>query len=258
MDAVIVAGGKNKPGDPLYPYTGDGYKSLLDICGKPMVQWVLDALNNVPNLNQVVVVGLPAQVNLACSHRLTILEDQGGMLQNIRAGANILLAQNPAEEHCLIISADVPMLTAEMVSWLIERVQETDHDLYYGVIERRVMEGRFPNSRRTYVGLKDGEYCGGDANAIRKRIVASQNPLIDRLSEARKNPIQEARLMGLDTLLLLLLHQLTIKQVIKKIGRRLGMKGRALMVPYAEMGMDVDKPFQLEIVRNELCRQDVQ
>jgi hypothetical protein len=33
----------------------------------------------------------------------------------------------------------------------------------------------------------------------------------------------------------------------------MGFRGRAILCPYAEMGMDVDKPFQLEIMREDLA-----
>jgi NDP-sugar pyrophosphorylase family protein len=42
MDAVITAGGVPQPDELLYPYTLKP-KALLEIDGKPMVQWVLDA-----------------------------------------------------------------------------------------------------------------------------------------------------------------------------------------------------------------------
>ncbi|MDZ4158738.1 MAG: nucleotidyltransferase family protein, partial [Anaerolineaceae bacterium] len=170
MDAVLIAGGKSEPSDPLYPYTGDGYKSLLMLGGKPMVQWVLDALNGSKRVERVVVVGLPQDTRLNCTHELSMLEGCGDLIHNIRAGAEYLIQHNPDQKHCLLISADIPALTTGMVDWLIDRVQESDHDLYYNVIERRDMETRFPQSRRTYVHMKDGEFCGGDAGAICKHI----------------------------------------------------------------------------------------
>jgi hypothetical protein len=69
---------------------------------------------------------------------------------------------------------------------------------------------------------------------------------------ARKNPIRQASLIGLDTVLLLLLKQLTIQEAVRRIGKRLEIRGRALDCPYAEIGMDVDKPFQLEIMQRNL------
>ncbi len=48
MDAIVIAGGVPTPVEPLYPYTQGKPKALLDLCGKPMIQWVLDALEGKP------------------------------------------------------------------------------------------------------------------------------------------------------------------------------------------------------------------
>lgn len=117
------------------------------------------------------------------------------------------------------------------------------------------MEARYPGSRRTYVRLKGLEVCGGDLNAIRLSLAAEDNPLWARLIEARKSPLRQAALIGFDTLLLLLLRRLTLEDAAARVCRRLGLRGLALLCPYAEIGMDVDKPFQLELVREDLLRE---
>ena len=43
MDAIILAGGIPLPEDPLYSYSKGDAKALIDVAGKPMIQWVLDA-----------------------------------------------------------------------------------------------------------------------------------------------------------------------------------------------------------------------
>jgi hypothetical protein len=69
---------------------------------------------------------------------------------------------------------------------------------------------------------------------------------------ARKNPLRQAGLIGLDTMLLLLLRQLTLQELVRRVSRRLEIRGRALDCPFAELGMDVDKPFQLAIIQKDL------
>jgi NDP-sugar pyrophosphorylase family protein len=59
IDAVIIAGGIPGPDEPLYPLTQGKPKALLPIGGKPMTQWVMDALNGSPLVRRVVVAGLP-------------------------------------------------------------------------------------------------------------------------------------------------------------------------------------------------------
>lgn len=254
MDAVVTAGSRPLPNDPLYEATRGGYKALLDIAGKPMIQWVLDALSACPQVERVTVVGLPPYTNLYCDHPLTILEDQGGLLINTRTGVLELLQHNPALSHALLISSDVPALTPQMLQWAIDTMLETDHDFLYPVITRQVMEARYPGSRRTYLHLKDIEVCGADVLCIRSEVAAKANDLWSKIIDSRKNPIKQASLLGFDTLFMILLRQYSLEQASEAIGKRLGLRARGALCPYAEMGMDVDKPHQLALITSDLSQ----
>jgi hypothetical protein len=116
------------------------------------------------------------------------------------------------------------------------------------------MEQRFPTSRRTFVRLKDLEVCGGDMNMARTAIVDKNSAFWNRLIEARKNPAAQASLLGFDIIFRFLFRQLTADDVIRRVAEKLGLRGRALICPFAEVGMDVDKPHQLEIMRAHLAR----
>ena len=60
MDAILTAGGKPAPGEPLYPYTQGNLKAMLDVAGKPMIQWPLDALSGSSYIDRVVITGMNA------------------------------------------------------------------------------------------------------------------------------------------------------------------------------------------------------
>jgi hypothetical protein len=244
-------------GQPLYPYTQGKAKAVLDINGKPMVQWVLDALSGSALIERVVLVGLPAAVNLECSHSLTYLENTGSIIGNIQAGVQELLKNKQPTEYALVVSSDIPAIRPEIVNWLIRCVEQSDFDIYYSIIERSNMERRFSGSKRTYVHLKEGEFCGGDMNAIRMGAALQDNPAWHQVVEARKNPLKQAQLIGFDTLFLLLLRLLSVQRAETMICNRLKLRGRALVCPYSEIGMDVDKPFQLDMLRLDLAKQGV-
>ncbi len=253
MDVVLTAGGKAAPDDLLYPVIGDTYKAMMDICGKPMIQWVLDALNGSTNVGRIVVMGLPQDCHLESRLPLELLGDFGSMLANISTGADYLIKVNPAESHCLVVSSDVPALKPYMVDWLVEQaVAHPGVDGIYNVIERPVMEKTFPASRRTYLPLKCGEYCGGDVNVLRKSMVAGYNPSWQKIVDARKNPLRQAQLVGVDILLSLLLRTVTVEQLADKISERMGFVAIPMHCPFPELGMDVDKPFQRDIISAHL------
>jgi hypothetical protein len=252
MDAVITAGSKPTPNEPLYEYTRGGYKAMLTISGKPMIQWILDAVSASKRIDRVVIVGLPPYINVICDRPLTILEDCGGLLANLRAGLAELRRQNPSQSHAVLLTSDVPAVTAEMIDWVVNTAQETDHDFIYPVIERSVMEKRFPGSKRTYLRLKDVEVSGGDVMAFRTSLADENNPTWSRIIDHRKNPLRQASLLGFDTLFMILLRQLTLKEAGDSIGKRIGLRARAVLCPYAEVGMDIDKPFQRNLVERAL------
>lgn len=254
MDALITAGGVPEPGEPLYEYTQGEPKALLDVAGKPMAQWVLDALDGATTVRRVVIVGLPADDKLSCLKVQAYLPNQGGMLDNIRAGVEKVVEINPSSGHVLVVSSDIPAITSEMVDWLVNTTMQTDHDVYYAVITRQVMEARFPKSKRSYTHLKDVEVCGGDMNMIRTSMVTANDEIWTRILAARKNVFKQASLIGFGTLLLLLLRQLKLESGIKRVCERLDISGRVIFSPYAEIGMDIDKPGQLEILRKDLAR----
>lgn len=252
MDAFVTAGGIPEPDEPLHAEAGGQPKALIDVAGRPMIQWVLDALGGASQVGQIVLVGLAPDSGLTCARPLHFLPNQGGMLANIQAGMARLRELNPHAEHALAVSTDIPAITPAMVDWLIDHVRQSDHDLYYCVIERQTMERRFPESRRSFVRFRDVEVCGGDMNAVRLSLAADA-ALWNRLVAARKHALRQAAMVGWDLVLLMLLRRLTLAQAEQRICQRLGLRGRIVPCPHAEIGMDVDKPHQLELLRRDLA-----
>jgi hypothetical protein len=139
-----------------------------------------------------------------------------------------------------------------MIDWEVTTALETDHDVYYGVIPKPVMgalqDRGAPLLNCATLSVRRGyEHCP-DHDGNHKR------QLWPRIIAARKSALKQAALIGFDTLFLLLFHLISLKQAERLASKRLGLKGRVMVSPYAEIGMDIDKPHQLEIVRADLAR----
>ncbi len=252
MDAIILAGGIPTREDPLYLAANGQSKALIDVAGKPMAQWVLDAVDRASNVERILIVGLSADVNLQSSKTIDFIPENGGMLANLTAGVERLRSIDPSIQQVLLLSCDIPTITPEMVDWLVQGA-DPDSDLEYSVIEKETMNARFPGASRSYVRLQDVEVCGGDMNVIHTRLV-EDTPFWERMVAARKSPFRQAALLGFDLLFLVLIRRITINDAAKRVSNRLGLKGRAVISPYAEIGMDVDKPHQLELVISDLSQ----
>lgn len=240
------------PEDPLYPHTRGAPKAVLDVAGKPMAQWVLDALDASAAVEGVIIIGLGPESGLATTKPVGYLPDQGGAVANAVAGTRRALEWAPSTQRVLLTSCDVPAVTGEMIDWRIAVAESAGADFDYLAIERGVMERRFPGSRRTYTPLRRMQVCGGDINVAHVRLTENL-PLLERMTGARKNPFRMASLIGWNVLLLLALRQMTLERGERLISRNLGIRTRLHLCPYAELGMDIDKPHQLELLRADLA-----
>ncbi len=250
--AVVSAGWNPSSDDPLAEYTRGQAKALIPIAGRPMIAYVVEALSQSRYVKHILIVALDPAADVTFSVPVEYLPDAGDILSNAESGFDYALAHYPEADAILLSTSDVPMITGPIVDALVEECLRTNHDLYYSIIERTTMEGRFPESRRSYIHLREGDFAGGDLLLARPSLAIENHDLWLRLAEARKSALRQARLIGLGLFFKLLIRRLSIADAEQRIGRVLNLRGRAIPFPYAELGMDVDKPFQLEIVRAEL------
>jgi len=253
MDAIVLAGGTPQEDELLFEFVGGKPKSLLEIAGKPMVQWVLDALTEASGIDRIILVGLGSEDGVSSPKLVSYVPDQGSLLRNVIAGVDRLVEIDPEASQALVGSGDIPLITGQMVDEFLGQCADPSLDIYYGAVPRSLMEGRFPESRRSYVHLTDGDLAGADVFVVNPEIAYTNRQLWDDLIGSRKSPLKQAMRIGLGTLLRLVLGRLSLAEAETRVTRAMGLTGRAVLVRHAELGMDVDKPFQLEICRQELA-----
>lgn len=253
INAVLLAGGQMSPNDPLYSQAPGGSRCLMDIQGKPMVQWVIDALDQASSIREIYVVGLNENAELTANKPLHYVTDQGSLFDNIHQGVLRASDDHPDQTSVMVASGDIPAIKPEMVDWLAgEVVRSPGFMIYYNVIPQSVMEARFPKANRSFVRFRDIAVCGGDLNVVDRSLFDAEQPIWNKLAEARKNPIKQVSYLGFGNLILVALRLVTLDGAVKRVCKKLNIRGKALICPHAEMAMDADKPHQLEILREDL------
>jgi GTP:adenosylcobinamide-phosphate guanylyltransferase len=248
MDVIIPAGGIPKPRHPLYQYTQGKLKALLDIAGKPMIQWVLDAVSEAKSIERAAVVGLDGSVDLSCKKPLSVLPNRFNMVENLRAGARRILELNPSAKYVMTCTSDIPMITPEMLDWIVEQTQGSCHEFYLTMVTKQAMQARFPGSKRRTDRFKNIEVRGADITIVEPRIIL-QNGIADRLKQMRNNTLKQLMFVGFDTLLLIRLHRLDLDGFRQRLAKKHDLDWSPIICPYPEIAMDVDFPKELELAR---------
>ncbi|MBC7217558.1 MAG: NTP transferase domain-containing protein [Candidatus Caldatribacterium sp.] len=234
-DAVILAGGSH--GGEIEKKFGVLNRALLVIRGKFMVEYVIEALRNVSSIQRVVIVG-PVPVLQARIGNLVdaVVEAGRDPFESTLRGLEAL----GTKEKVLVATSDLPLLRAEAVRDFLTRCAEVAADFYYPIVRKETYEARIGGGKRTFVRLREGSFTGGNLLLLDPKVVEAKKDWIARVVASRKNPIAIARLLGARIILKLLFRRLTIRDVEERVERILGMRGRAIITPYAEIGFDVD------------------
>lgn len=243
-DAIILAGGENSKN--LSAGEREPFEAMIRIAGKPMVAFVAEALSGCPRVGRIFILG-PEEALATCPlpERARIMAGGRTIIDTIVSGMNAL----GHRRKTIVATADIPLLTSAAVEDFLAQCDRTEADLYYPVVTREVNERRFPGNRRTYVRLREGTFTGGNLFLVNPAVVPGCVRVADRLIAQRKNPLRLAAILGWTFVFKFLAGRLSIVEVERRVAELLGVRGAVIQSPYAELGIDVDKPSDLEMVR---------
>jgi molybdopterin-guanine dinucleotide biosynthesis protein A len=254
MHCLIIAGGQVRPEDALYPYSQGRPKALIDMGGRTMLERVVAALQGSRHVEDVLVVGLdPDAAGLRFARPVESLPDQGSMVGNMLAGCDWFLRHRPDASAILGCTADIPAITPAMVDSFVEACRPWDHGIYYNFVNREKIESRFPGSNRTYSKISGTEVASGGLIVVQPAIAERNRAMLEMLTAARKHPWRVARIVGLPFLLKFLFHRVTFADIEAIAGRILGAPVQIILSSPAEVAMDADKPYQVDILRAEFA-----
>jgi len=248
IDALVLAGSPND--GPLRSCSPARYEALIPIRGKLMVEYVVEALRQCKRIDRVVIVGPREELaaNLKLNSRECVVDHGGDLTENVLRGLKCL----PGAERVLLVTSDIPLINSQAIDNFLDLCSEEEADLYYPIVRREVVERRYAASMRTYVQLKDGVYTGGNIFLFNPGVVEDCMPRGQKLVDARKSPLKLCRLVGFIFLIKFLMKNVSLQEAQKKVSRLLGIKGRVVVSMYPEVGVDVDKPSDLELVNKLL------
>jgi GTP:adenosylcobinamide-phosphate guanylyltransferase len=252
--AIVLAG--QRPGENEFAAAhGLAAKALIKVGGEAMLARVVRTLLASPSVGRVLILAQEAEGLLAGDlawiadePRVTTAEAGSGISLSLAAVAGSEIAPYPL----LVTTADHPLLRVEMVESFIAGAEGVDSA--FGVVERAVVEQVHPETKRTWIKFSDGHFSGANLFALATPASSKSLQFWARAEQDRKKALRLLMFFGPGIFLRAVTRTITIDGALAKAGRDLGLKLRAVRLPFPEAAIDVDKPADLELAERILAR----
>lgn len=243
MDAVILAGGKDT--SSLENNHKLNNKSLLMINDIPMIEYVVDALNQAQEVQNIVVVGPQLDLAVHIEKKVNkILESTDSIIENINIGIDYFNHNH----KIILLTSDIPLITGEMIDDFIKKCREHEAFLFYPFISKEIILKKYPTTIRSYAILKEGTFCGGNMVIISRPIFDKNKLLLNEVYQKRKDIKKYITLLGMKFVVKYLFKCLTIKEIEDRAAEIVGFPVKGIMVGDPEMMIDLDKLGDYELI----------
>lgn len=242
VDAVVLAGSVNRIA--LYPGNRPGRKALVEIAGRPLIAYVLDALTASRRVGKIFVVGAPEVLEYASRWpRVQGVPEGHQLVRNAWRG--LRAAESPWVLFC---NPDQPLLTTEMVDDFLQRAASVDGDLLSSWVRYEDL-GRYTEGDHKFANFGDGRFAHGNLFLVRRDLpeIKRVRDRLDRLYRARKNNLRFAWTFGPVLFLRFLLARLSGKlpalaETLEIAGQAFGLRVAPVLCPHPEIVLDIDEP----------------
>lgn len=246
--AIILAG--QRPGENDFAEShGQSAKALIRVGGEPMLGRVARTLLASPSVGRIVVLAQEPDALLtgalswmAQEPRISTFVSQDGISESIGRVAGGADAPWPV----LVTTADHALLRPEMVEAFI--AGSGGAEATFAVVERAVVEQAHPETKRTWLKFGGGHYTGANLFGFASESAGKVLEFWARAERDRKKAVRLMMYFGPILFLRAFTRTISLDAAVAKASGSLGVKLRAVRLPFAEAAIDVDKQADLELV----------
>jgi len=241
--AIVLAAARTAE-DPVARAAGVSCKALAPVEGRPMLFRVLDALENSDPISSCILCGPPAAIvdrepllrqRLAVSG-VTWLPPQTTPSTSALSALRSVHGETPV----LLTTGDHALLTSAMIEHFCREALLSGCDLVAALAPYALIMENYPGMRRTRTRFSDGPFCGCNLFAFLTAASRSAADLWRQVESERKRPLKMIGRLGWMAALRYLLGLLSLKDGLRLISERMGIKVGAVILPFPEAAVDVD------------------
>jgi hypothetical protein len=256
FDLILLAGFGERD-SLLCENEGVTKKAFLKLGDKTFIEHLVVNLQPMKGLRDIYLSGM-AEKEWKTDLPVIFAEDEGDIISKLRRHRLTYYSDKKEPDYVIVISSDTPLVTAASVERFIERCKATTGGeltglFYMSLIDQKDMVTKFPGSNRTYVKFRDVTFASGDTLLAKPSIIDSHGDILDRMVNNRKSVFKSLAVVSPIFAIKAILKLATLIDLNNAINKKIFKTPNAcigVIVEDPELGMDVDRQLQLEVIRD--------
>ncbi|QZH74601.1 MAG: nucleotidyltransferase family protein [Erythrobacter sp.] len=245
VTVIVLAAQRAGVVNPLAERAGVSHKCLVPICGKPLIEHVIETLTT-----------LPAPMTSVAAIRVVLEPDGqpevGAVLEPFRARGvpielidsdtniveSVLAAARDGDGPFVITTADNVLLTHDALTRVREAMRSADAVL--AVTTRERVWALHRQGQRNFYELKDAGYANCNLYGLANRKGLQAAEVFREGGQFQKNAGRMVRAFGLFNIVLMRFGWVTLAQGLARVGKRFGTRIVPVVLEDGAAAIDVD------------------
>jgi NDP-sugar pyrophosphorylase family protein len=256
--AIILAAQRDGKLDPMAAEAGVTHKCLVPIVGRPLLDYVIEALVAVPGLQRIRICIEPAAVDAVrgvrgASGELGIPVDYVPSAPTITESA--YASAEGLTGPMVITTGDNVNLTPGAVQLMLDALAG-GADVALAMATREAVLAAHPEGQRRFYEFRDAAYSNCNLYAMAGPEALKAAETFREGGQFAKNRKRLIRVVGRFNILLFVLRLLPLHRAMKRLSKRLGVRLAAVVLEDGAHAVDVDNPRTYAIAETILLHKE--
>ena len=256
LNALVLAASRQGSEDSVARLQGKTHKCLVDLDGQPMIERVVDALRATGYFDRILVSienadvlrELPRVAAWLDNGVVEVLPSRANLADSVIAAADTVTDPLPL----VITTGDNALHSPALISEFVGAFLDSVADVSMAFTAEDVVTRTIPDSGLAFHRLRDGGFSSCNLYAIRSQKGIEAAEVFRSGGQFGKRHWRILKSFGLLPFLLYKLKATTGANLVKRIGRNLGIDLEMIMLPYPEAPIDVDNPASFRLTERLL------
>lgn len=241
VTVIVLAAQRTGVVNPLASRAGVSHKCLVPICGRALIEHVLETLTTLPSISEIKVVLEPdgqkevdavLQPFRARGIPITLVNSDTKIVESV------LRAADGGDGPFVITTADNVLLTHEGFEQI--RSQMAHADAVVGVTTRERVWAVHRQGQRNFYEFRDAGYANCNIYGLTNRKGFAATEAFREGGQFQKNRDRMIRAFGLFNILLMRFGWISLPQGLNRVGKRFGAIVRPAIFEDGALAIDVD------------------